>query len=249
MKLEGLIKTDCNILQFDTLPSTNDTAKDLGLEGAKENTIVIAGAQTAGRGRMGRQFFSPDNSGIYMSILLRPRFSAEDSRLLTPAAAVAVAEAIDSVCKTDCKIKWVNDIYLSDKKVCGILTENTFEKGSFFSVVGIGINVFKPTGGFPDEIRDIADFILESGTKEIRSRLIAEVIDRFNYYYNLLPDTAFLRLYREKSNLIGKEITYIKNGEEITATVLDIDDNAALIVDLGDKTDSLFTGEVSVKIK
>ena len=125
MKLENLIKTECNILQFDTLPSTNDTAKELGLRGEKENTAVIARAQTAGRGRMGRQFFSPDQSGIYMSILLRPTFSPDKSHLLTPAAAVAVADAIDSVCGTDCKIKWVNDIYLGNKKVCGILTETS----------------------------------------------------------------------------------------------------------------------------
>ena len=249
MKLENLIKTECNILQFDTLPSTNDTAKELGLRGEKENTVVIARAQTAGRGRIGRQFFSPDQSGIYMSILLRPTFSPDKSHLLTPAAAVAVAEAIDSVCGTDCKIKWVNDIYLNNKKVCGILTENTFSGDGFFSVIGIGINLFAPEGGFPEDIKDIAASILKGGSEEIRNRLIVEVIDRFNFYYKNLLNKDFLRVYREKSNLIGKEVAYIKNGEEITATVLGIDENAALIVESCGKTDTLFTGEVSVKIK
>ncbi len=250
MSIQNYLQTKCNILKYECLASTNDTAKELGIKGAPEYTVIIANKQTAGRGRLTRQFFSPNNSGIYMSILLRPSFSPEDSILITPAAAVAVSEALDKICGTDTKIKWVNDIYLNNKKVCGILTESSFTNNGYFSVLGIGINLYSPENDFPDDIKGIAGAIYsEPCSTEIREKLIARVIDKFNFYYRNLLSKEFLNIYREKSNLIGKEIKYLKDGKEVFATVLGIDDNAHLVVETTDKKEEhLFQGEVSVKI-
>ncbi len=248
MSINDYLMTDCDILEFDTLGSTNDKVKELGLKNARENTVVIAKTQTAGRGRMGRQFFSPEQSGVYMSILLRPKFSPEDTLFITVAAAVAVSEALDSICGTDTKIKWVNDIFIKNKKVCGILTESTFTADGYFSVLGIGINLYSPENDFPEEIKDIAGAVYNAPCgEETRKKLIAAIIDKFNFFYKNLMKKEFLSIYREKSNLIGKKIKYIQNGNEIFATVEAIDDNAHLVVKTADnKTERLFAGEVSV---
>ena len=103
------------IQHFDTVTSTNDIIKDLAINGAPEGTVVIADAQTAGRGRMGRRFMSPSGTGLYMSVLLRPKLGATAALLITTAAAVAVATAIEKHTKKDTYIKWVNDIYLNEK--------------------------------------------------------------------------------------------------------------------------------------
>lgn len=250
MSIKDYLKTDCDILEFDSLTSTNDTAKELGLEGRKENTVIIARSQTAGRGRLGRSFFSPDSSGIYMSILLRPTVSPEEITLITPAAAVAVAEAIKEICRIDTSIKWVNDIYKGDKKVCGILCESTFQSEGYFSVLGIGINLYSPENDFPSDIKNIAGAVYTTKPDgEIREKLIAKIIDNFNFYYRNLTKKEFMCIYREKSNLIGKTVSFSREEKDILAMVLDIDDNARLIVKTNEnETLSLFAGEVSVKM-
>ena len=251
MSIKDYLRTECDILEYDCLASTNDTAKELGINGAKENTVIIAKSQTAGRGRLGRSFFSPESSGIYMSILLRPTVSPEEITLITPAAAVAVHEAIKEICGTDTNIKWVNDIYKNDKKICGILCESTFQSDGYFSILGIGINLYSPKSDFPEEIKNIAGTVFDTvPDSEIREKLIAKIIDKFNFYYKNLTKKEFMNTYREKSNLIGKTVTFLIDEKEITAIVLDIDDNAQLIVKTNEnKTLSLFAGEVSVKIK
>lgn len=250
MSIKNFLKTDCDILEYELLPSTNDTAKELGINGAKENTVIIAKSQTAGRGRLGRTFFSPEKSGIYMSLLLRPTLPPEAVTLITPAAAVAVAEAIKEICRTDTSIKWVNDIYKGDKKVCGILCESTFQSEGYFSVLGIGINLYSPENDFPSDIKNIAGALFDAPqNNETREKLIAKIIDNFNFYYKNLNKKEFMSIYRERSNLIGKAVSFLKGNEEITATVLDIDDDARLIVKTNNETLALFAGEVSVKIK
>ena len=129
---------------FKTIDSTNNFAKSLAQLGAVHGTTVISEVQTQGRGRMGRSFYSPLGMGIYMSVILRPELSVEHSLLITSCAAVAVAEAIERVAGIDCKIKWVNDIYAGNKKLCGILTEasvNVEQGGLEYAIVGMGINV------------------------------------------------------------------------------------------------------------
>ena len=161
---------------FKTIDSTNNFAKSLAQLGAEHGTTVISEVQTQGKGRMGKNFYSPLGMGIYMSVIIRPKLSVEHSLLITSCAAVAVAEAIEKVSGIDCKIKWVNDIYAGNKKLCGILTEASVdvEQGGLeYAVVGIGLNVQNVT--FPKNVADIATSIkLETNENVSRSLLAAE---------------------------------------------------------------------------
>lgn len=150
---------------YPVLASTNLTLKEKASKGAPEGTVIIAEEQTMGRGRFGRAFFSPAGTGIYMSVLLRPQLEPSDSTLITTAAAVAVAEAIEEITEASTAIKWINDIWIknpiADKysKICGILTEASLSTGSRYPdyiILGIGINVFEPENGFPTELSEIA---------------------------------------------------------------------------------------------
>lgn len=232
--------------------STNDEMKLRAEKGYKEVSLLIAESQTKGKGSKGRSFFSPDGSGCYMSFLLRPQYSAEECTLLTTIAAVAAAEAIEAITHKKAQIKWVNDIYIERRKVAGILTEAGFTndgRSLSYAVVGIGINVYTPKGGFPSEIENIASAIYD-GESEIKNRLIAEIANRFIYYYKNLPEKEFISRYREKLFFLGEEITVTEADKTYTAVATDIDDMCHLIVTLPDgKTRSLFSGEISIKPK
>lgn len=232
--------------------STNDVAKELAARGEKEGRVVISEMQTGGKGRLGRRFFSPEKTGIYMSLLLRPRTAVSESLLITTAAAVAVAEAIEAVSGKEAGIKWVNDVFCGGRKVCGILTEASFgiESGGLeYAVLGIGINARRPEKGFPEEIRDIADAVFEDGSTDERSRLISEVLKRFWDYYKMLPDKSFLKEYRNRSILIGKEIQIMTGVKAEKAIALGIDDEFRLICRLpSGESRLLSSGEVSTSI-
>lgn len=213
----------------ETVTSTNTVLKAMAEQGEKEGRILIAREQTAGKGRLGRSFYSPKNSGLYISILLRPRFNARDALYITTAAAAAVSEAIDLVAGVKTEIKWVNDIYYKGKKLCGILTEASidFESGGLhYAVLGIGINVTEMT--FPDELSDIA--VSLGADKALFAKLSAEIIKRFFGYYDNIGELRFLSEYRRRSFLIGKRITFTDNEGEKTAEVLDVDEKVRLVV-------------------
>lgn len=165
-------KNKLNFINLELCESTNDELYSLARSGAPAGTVVTARMQTGGKGTKGRSFHSPQKTGIYMSVLLR---GVSSSRILdvTPLAAVAVSKTLDELCGVRTNIKWVNDIYLNRKKVCGILTQaETVEKNVNFIIVGIGINLFKPENGFPDEIKDIAGYISENYNEEKRLAVI-----------------------------------------------------------------------------
>lgn len=226
--------------------STNDDIKALAEAGAGEGTVVIAGAQTAGKGRLGRSFYSPGDSGLYMSVLLRPRLDAADALAVTTAAAVSVAEAAEDITGADAGIKWVNDIYMSGRKVCGILTESSLSPdGSLrYAVLGIGINAAETE--FPPELRDKAG-TLGCGAS-VRPLLAAKVLARFFGYYDKLPSRDYMNGYRQRSVLTGKTIEYESDGALQTAEVLGTDDEARLIVRGADgKVRYLASGEVTIK--
>ncbi|MPM14211.1 Bifunctional ligase/repressor BirA [bioreactor metagenome] len=240
---------------YKTINSTNAAIKELAINGEKEGTVIISEEQTEGRGRFGRKFYSPKGTGIYMSILLRPQMHASKAFLITAATAVAVAEAIEAVSNKEAKIKWVNDIYCNNKKVCGILTEAffDFESGiTDYAVLGIGINVIIPKEGFAEEIKDIASGIFEdeiSASTDIRSKLIAEVLEGFWNYYKHIEDKSFLESYKSRSLLINKEVNILSSKSSDKATVLEIDDECRLKVKMEDGTIKLLSsGEVSIKI-
>ena len=246
-ELDKKLAARLEIMTKDITGSTNDDVKKLGASGAPEGTVIIAGAQTAGKGRLGRSFWSPENSGLYMSVLLRPEMSADDALTITTAAAVAVAEAIEELNDVNAGIKWVNDVYIAEKKVCGILTESSLSPdGSVnFAVLGIGINVSESV--FPDDIKDKAGSIgLESGT---RPKLAAAVLTHFFGYYDLLPSKDYMDEYRRRSILDGKTVCYTIGGKEYSGTVTGIDNSAELLVRSDDGIiRRLSSGEVSVKI-
>ena len=243
-----------DISVFSSVTSTNTILKEMAEQGAKEGTVIIAEEQTAGRGRTGKQFYSPKGTGSYISILLRPDIPAEESLFLTTSAAVATARAIEDVSDKRALIKWVNDIYLEDKKACGILTEGAFnvETGKLdYAIVGIGINVCIPDGGFPDNIKDIATAIFDKQTDSInkRSILIANLLDYFMEYYKDFKSKSYVKEYIERSMIIGKTITVIEGSKTSVAKAIDIDKNCRLKVQFENGTTKwLSSGEVSTKI-
>ena len=172
---------------LESINSTNTEAKNLVCKNAAENTVVLAEHQTAGKGRMNRKFSSPEGTGIYMSLILKPKLSAENAVMITTAAAVAVSQAIESVANVKTGIKWVNDIYIGDKKVCGILAESassSLNSDFKYVILGIGVNVFEPTDGFPDEIKEIAGAIYKNNHKihKARNLLVAEILKKMTGY-------------------------------------------------------------------
>lgn len=259
---------------FKTISSTNTVLKEKAVKGAEEWHIFVASEQTAGRGRMNRTFYSPSDSGIYMSILFRPKLSAQQALLITTMTATAVSEAIDELFHIETKIKWVNDIYYHGRKICGILTEaavNVETAMLDYAVVGIGVNVKAPVGDFPEDIRSIAGAILSEQPDEavrdnVRNRLTAGIIGKMYRYYGMLKadrmmgesvaDNAgkmghqygFMESYKRKSMLIGKKVYILSDESREELLVLDIDDNAALVVEHADgRIEALKSGEVSVR--
>lgn len=234
-----------------TVTSTNTIAKELAAGGACEGTVIIATEQTEGRGRMGRSFYSPA-SGLYMSIILRPKLNLEDSLLITTGAAVAVAKAIENLTGRDVQIKWVNDLFMDGKKICGILTEaslNVENGGLEYAVLGIGINVC--TKDFPENIKDIAGSIFTEKPKDepITSILAANVLNNLADTLDNLTDKTYLEEYKKRSFLLGKDINVIKGSNTFTAKAIDIDDRARLIVKYPDSsTEALTSGEVSIRL-
>ena len=238
---------------YRSITSTNTVLKTMAEEGAPEGRCLIAGEQTAGRGRRGRSFYSPPDSGIYLSILLRPALQAVDATSITACAAVAVAEAIESLAPVNAEIKWVNDIYVDGKKVCGILTEASLdcESGQVnYLIVGIGINTRVPASDFPEELRSIAGSAFgEKPIPELRCRLAAGVLNRLMHSYAGLTDKAWFDEYRRRSLVLGREINILAPGKEPEpAVALDLDPDFALIV----RTENgelrrLNSGEVSVR--
>ena len=231
---------------FETVTSTNDLLKQKAVNGAKSGTVVIAKTQTKGRGRRGKTFISKEG-GLYLSILLRPKEFNFDTTLLTSAAAVAVSKAIEETSGIKTDIKWVNDVLINGKKVCGILCESGVCGNEYFVIVGIGINLFEPENGFEGSIKDIATCVFKQKDQEKANKLTAKVIDNFFEIYN---SGGFLNYYKDKNVVIGKDIFVLKNGEKITAKAIEIDDKCRLKVLYKDgKTEYLSSGEISVKLK
>ena len=164
-----------DIYTYKLVSSTNDVAKTLALNGAKHGTVIISEEQSVGKGRLGRVFYSPANTGIYMSIILRPNLTAMDSVLITTSASVAICNAIQKVTGIECQIKWINDIYLNNKKVGGILTEasTNFESGTIdYLILGIGLNFNKPKESFPKELETIASSLFSNNNGNINRNIL-----------------------------------------------------------------------------
>ncbi len=241
-----------NIEVYKTVTSTNDLAKQYALDLKPEGTVIVAREQTAGRGRKGRSFYSPMSTGVYISVLLRPELTAEKTLYITTAAAVAVAKAIEKISGKEAKIKWVNDIFVDGKKVCGILTEGAidFETGKMqYAVLGIGVNIKKPENDFPSEIQNIAGSVFDTTDKEVSSIIVAEILNNFINYYKNLASKPFYEEYKKRMFLIGKQLTVYSGKDSYPAVAIDLDEELSLIVkDENGNIKKLNTGEVSIKI-
>ena len=228
-----------NRIHFDSVDSTSSYARR-NASLLETPCIITASHQTNGRGRQGKSFFSPKDTGLYMTLLIQ---AEPKSALITPAAAVAVCKAIEELTDIVSSIKWVNDIFVDGKKVCGILSECFRENGKTYISVGVGINL--TTSEFPDELVQAASLGIEC-SKENLSLLIANGITE----YIINPDDdRILDEYRKRLFVIGKKITYEKNGNVFEATVCDINEKCNLIVENADLTlDTLSSGEISIKL-
>lgn len=228
--------------------STNAEAKRMIMDGAPHGSVLVAETQTAGRGRFGKSFYSPKNTGLYMSVILRPRGTdISDAQMITVAAAVVTSQAIERLTGLRPGIKWVNDLFLGGKKICGILTEavSDFESGQVESiVVGIGINC--ATADFPEELSDIAGSLGRDGLS--RNRLAALIADGLVEVFDHINDKSIIEEYKSRSIMLGKTITYTRQGTEHTADVLDINDRGNLVVrGASGDIDVISSGEVSIK--
>lgn len=233
------------------LDSTNTRAKALAAAAAPHGTLVVAESQTGGKGRMGRAFFSPEHTGVYITFVLRPQVTAERAAMLTSLAAVAVARAIEEIAHVKVKIKWVNDLFIRGKKVCGILCEASvdFESGGLeYAVMGIGVNVAAMK--FPKELRDIATSIEnECGYPVSRNRLIAGICNQLEAVYGDLETGAFMEENRVRSNVIGRDVWVIRGDTRFEARVLDIDAQGRLVIRTDAGVECLSSGEISLKLK
>ncbi len=309
----------CEGVRVEVLPevsSTNTEVRKKATAGEPEGYVLVAGQQTEGRGRIGRRFFSPLDTGIYMSLLLRPEnYSSQKAVRLTTMAAVAACEAIEAVVaagetggtektgrteetvtaeeetgrieetvmaeeeagrteetvtsveeicgkktvatagkavKKKALIKWVNDIYIEGRKVSGILTEASFglENGLLeYAVLGIGINVYEPEGGFPSEIEDIAKAVFDTAQNDGKNHLAAEFLNHFMRYYRAGEQADYVQEYRKRSLVIGRKIQVIANGTVKNAVACGIDDDCRLLVRYEDGSEeSLSSGEISVRL-
>lgn len=237
------------VVELEETDSTNRVAKELAAEGAEEGTLVVAKRQSGGRGRLGRSFFSPEG-GIYMSMILRPAIPAERAILITTCAAVAVARAIESVCKETVGIKWVNDLFIRKRKVCGILAEGELnpETGGFsYVVLGIGINVKRQS--VPDELKEIVGCLEEYNDEIIlKEELINAVWREFFSFYATLSTAVYMEEYKERSVLLGKEVTVCAPEGDYKAVVTDIDREGRLGIRRGTTEEYLYSGEISVRL-
>ena len=242
-----------NIVVEESVDSTNDVVKDRANNGEKEGLVIIANEQTKGKVRLGRSFFSPASTGIYMSILLRPDKSAEKSLIITSAAAVAACKAIRSTAGVKASIKWVNDILVDDKKVCGILTEGKIGANNNleYAVVGIGINIEMPKEGFPEEIVAIATTLKDKVDKDFKNKLIAKILDNLYFYYNDIDlfDDVVRYDYISLCEIMGREITIIDNDNTSEAKAIGIAEDMSLIIKDKDGIRNISSGEISIKIK
>lgn len=230
------------IEKYDTVSSTNDLLKEKARAGAPAGTVIVAARQTAGRGRMGRSFLS-EEGGLYMSVLLRPEGAAADALTLTARAAVAVALTVEKYTGKATQIKWVNDIYQNGKKVCGILAEGQANAGGLdFVVLGIGINLRAPKGGFPKELSEIAGALFTEEDFD-RDAILSDVLE------NLSAENPYAE-YAKRDMLFGKTVTVYRGGERVAvakASGIAEDYGLRLVTAKGEEV--LRTGEVTVRLQ
>lgn len=219
---------------YESVPSTNDLLRKAAQEGAPEYTVIAARQQTAGKGRQGRSFFSPPACGLYLSMLFRPQFDAQTSLSITSMAAVAAANAIEKCAGCSVQIKWVNDLMIHEKKVCGILAEAQYQAGSMipeYVVLGIGINLLPPPEGFPPELQSIATAVYEQADmRMVFPEMASMLITELRAEYAGIKEKHYLSEYRSRLCVLHRSIMVIDGDKEYPAEAIDVDDDLRLLV-------------------
>ena len=239
------------VIYFDETDSTNTRAKLLGEEGVADGTLVVADCQNSGKGRRGKSFSSPNGQSVYMTFLLRPDISPAKAAMITILSAMAVRGALSEVCQIDTNIKWPNDVVADGKKICGILTEMSAELTRVnYVAVGIGINVNNEK--MPKDIENVAvSARMLTGKVYSRSLIIGSVCRWFSDYYRKFISTLSLSPIKEEYNRylinMNKEVEIVRDNESYRAKSLGIDDDGRLLVERNGKTETVLSGEVSVR--
>ena len=243
--VKSKMKNKIDVIYYPETDSTNNRAKSLINSGLCRETLIVANKQSAGRGRQGKSFYSPADTGIYMSLIVFPNAPLQSAVSSTTAAAVAVCRAIERLCDVKVQIKWVNDVYAGNEKICGILTEavTDFETQTVSAVViGVGINV--TTSEFPQDVENAGSLCINVKRSAIAAAVADELLKVFN-----TPCSDFIEYYRSHSMIIGKNIVFIKNGEKRNARALSIDENGGLEVMLENGgTTVLRSGEITIRV-
>lgn len=238
---------------YDSIDSTNTRAKLLAAEGAPHGTVIAAGSQTGGRGRMGRSFSSPDGMGVYFSVILRPGCPPEELMHLTCAAAVAACRAVEATCGVCPDIKWTNDLIFGRRKLGGILTELVLNGAGPVdcAVIGVGINCRQTPEDFPPELRDMATSVRTFTGTDCPPALLAAALTKTFYEMDtqlFSQKAALMDAYRRRCITLGQEISIVRGEEIVHATALDLDGNGGLTVRLADgRVKTVASGEVSIR--
>ncbi len=249
-----LLGLSAPVTVFESVSSTNDALCAAALEGAEHFTVFAAREQTAGKGRQGRTFFSPKGSGLYLSVLLRPSCTPEQALGLTPMAAVAAARMLESCAKIPVGIKWVNDLLCEDRKIVGILAESQYAADSDtldFVILGIGVNLTPPPGGFPEDLRGIVGAAFPEGTDTERAFLEcgAELLRTLHEEYEGFPQKRYLDGYKRRLCCLNRPVSVLENGIERRGVALDVDDDLRLLVRYEDGTSAWRgTGEIRIRL-
>ncbi len=238
---------------YDTTDSTNTRAKELAKTGAPHGTVVLAGSQTAGRGRMGRSFCSPGGMGVYLSVILRPHCTPDKLMHLTCAAAVAAAQAVDTVSGIAPAIKWTNDLVANGKKLGGILTELGLDCHGLvaYAIVGIGINCCQKTEDFPPELQHMATSVNALGGRstspaEIAAALVNSLWQTGNQL--LTEKASLMTAYKDRCMTIGQDVVLVRGQKQEYGRALDVDENGGLVVRFSDgQVRTVTSGEISVR--
>lgn len=225
------------IFAYDVIDSTNEQARRILQEAPCSRAVFVANAQTAGKGRLGRSFYSPADTGLYMTYAFRTDGICRETLRITTAASVAVAQALNC----GARIKWVNDLYLNGKKICGILTE-TLVTDRTYVLIGIGINL--TTTEFPEDLRHKAG---SAGQTRCRKELIADLCDRLSFAVDNLASPIYLDYYRQHMLGLGQQITYVEDGTMHSAQMMGITDWGELIVLENGRQKLLCSGEISIR--
>lgn len=245
---QHLTQPNLDIFIYDEVDSTNNEAKkQLSLYNQSSSFLVLAKKQVGGRGRQGKSFYSPKDNGIYMSFVFSPHQSFDNIVNITCYAALCVQKAIEKIYHQTCQIKWVNDVFYQEKKICGILTEaiSDFESSTVQHVIiGIGINLYP--NEVPKNLKDVIGFL--NCKKGYKNQLIAEIINELTLFEK--NKLHFIEEYKKHSFVLNQEITYTYNNQTYKGKVLDIDTKGALIIqNEKNKIDILSSGEISITVK